>query len=513
MKSLVHWLDDHILLILAGFLLVFIPLYPKIPVWSPIEQYIVRVRLEDFAILFTAVVWFVQLLRKKVTWRSHLSWWILAYVIVGAISTFAAIFITKTIPLQTLHIEKTLLHNFRYIEYFSLFFIFYSAVKSRKDVFFMLGIFTFAVVGMSIYGFGQKYYYWPVFSTMNREFSKGVKLVLAPHARVQSTFAGHYDMAAYLVIALPIILAFAYQTKNRKWSTILHVTFWVGTWLIIVSASRASFIAYLAAVILVAGFTSLNRKGWGSRIKFAISRGLFLLICSSILFLYFGEDLSDRLNQVIDSNQQVHDAFHNFNKQRKDLWEKYVNGKIDVVAPILPPSQVPTNAVTTDQAIQMGVLTPTDERPIPAKPADVYVNVPDIKQVATKAADGSTQTILVDNGPRVYSSNAIQYGLSSAIRLDTLWPNAIKGFWTDPLFGKGYATLNKESVDQFTEAESTDNNFLRILGETGGLGFITFYGAVAVILFTAANTYRKGDYLEKALSIGMFSATVKGNET
>jgi len=65
MKSFLHWLDDHLLLILAGFLLAFIPLWPKIPVWSPIEQYIVRVRLEDFAILFTAGIWFIQLLRKK----------------------------------------------------------------------------------------------------------------------------------------------------------------------------------------------------------------------------------------------------------------------------------------------------------------------------------------------------------------------------------------------------------------------------------------------------------------
>lgn len=499
------WLDDHILFILACFLLAFIPLYPKIPVWSPIEQYIVRVRIEDFFILLTAVIWGIQVLRRKITWRSMLFWWILAYIVAGALSTLSAIFITKTIPIQPLHIEKTLLHNFRYIEYFSLFFIFYSAVKTRKHIFILVGIFTFAVIAMSVYGFGQKYLYWPVYSTMNREFSKGERLVLTPHARVQSTFAGHYDMAAYLVIALPIILAFAYQTKSRKWSTLLHTSFWIGTWLIIVSASRASFVAYLAGVMLVVGFTSLNRQGWGKRLKFALSRGGLLFICSTILFLYFGEDLADRLTPIIDSNQQFHDEFHALNKQRKEWWDEHVNGKSQI-SNIMP--QQPSNAITTDQAIAMGVLSPTDERPVAATPADVYVNVPDIQKVSTTSADGTTTTTLVDKGPRVYSDNALKYGLSTAIRLDSLWPNAIKGFWTNPLLGKGYATLNKESVDQFTEAESTDNNFLRVLGETGLLGFITFYGTVMVVLWAAVSTFKKGDYLEKALSIGMFSATI-----
>lgn len=507
-RAFLSWLDDHLLLILAGFLLAFIPLYPKIPVWSPIEQYIVRVRLEDFVILFADLIWLIQVLRKKVAWKSTMLWWVLAYVIVGALSTLSAIFITKTIPLQPLHIEKTLLHNFRYIEYFSLFFVFFSAIKSRKDVFVLFGIFAFAVVAMSVYGFGQKYYYWPVYSTMNREFSKGVRLVLTPHARVQSTFAGHYDMAAYLVIALPIMLAFAYHTKNKRLSILLHTFFWIGTWLIIVSASRTSFIAYLIAIFLVLGFTALQRQKFWSKVKFIVSRGALIFICSSLLFLYFGEDLADRMNQVIDSNQQVHDTVHGLNKQRKDLWNALLGKHAQDAAPILPQAKIPDNAITTDQAIQMGVLSPTDERPVPAKPADVYVNVPDIQQISTTSANGTVTTTLVDKGPRVYSDNALKYGLSMAIRLDTLWPNAIKGFWSNPLLGKGYATLNKQGVEQFTEAESTDNNFLRVLGETGALGFITFYGAVAVVLFTAGYGYQKGNYLVKTLSIGMFAATI-----
>jgi len=507
------WLDDHILLILCAFLLAFIPLWPKIPVWSPIEQYIVRVRLEDFFILLAAVVWIVQVLRRKATWRSPMFWWILAYSVVATLSFLSAMFITKTIPLQPLHVEKSALHLFRYMEYFSLFFVACSAIKTRKDLILLIGVFTLAVIGISIYGFGQKYYYWPVYSTMNREFSKGVRLVLTAHARVQSTFAGHYDMGAYLVIALPILLALAYQTKNRLMSTCLHITFWVGTWLLIESASRSSFVAFLPAIMLAVGFTALQRKKWGQKIRFALSRGLLITFVSIILFAYFGMDLADRLNQIIDSNPVAHDVVNNLNKQRKDLWANIVDGHSSQVAQIstlLPQNEVPKDAITTDQAVQMGILSPSDETPVAGtkKPEDVYVNVPDIQQVATKSADGSVSIISVDKGPRTYSANALAYGLSLGIRLDTLWPNAMRGFWSNPLLGKGYATLNKTAVDQFTEAESTDNNFLRTLGETGALGFVTFYGAVAVVLIVAVDGYRRGNRLEQALSIGMFCATV-----
>lgn len=74
------------------------------------------------------------------------------------------------------------------------------------------------------------------------------------------------------------------------------------------------------------------------------------------------------------------------------------------------------------------------------------------------------------------------YDLSTAIRLDALWPMAINAFRKNPLLGSGYATLNKSQPTEFTEAESTDNDYLRSLGETGALGFLTFFGTVLFLL-------------------------------
>ena len=59
-RTVLAWLDEHIILILTGFLIAFIPLYPKLPLFDAIPGYIVRVRLEDILLLVTGLIWLVQ---------------------------------------------------------------------------------------------------------------------------------------------------------------------------------------------------------------------------------------------------------------------------------------------------------------------------------------------------------------------------------------------------------------------------------------------------------------------
>src|SRR3989337_1530554 len=92
--------------------------------------------------------------------------------------------------------------------------------------------------------------------------------------------------------------------------------------------------------------------------------------------------------------------------------------------------------------------------------------------------------------PRRYSQTAVQYDLSTGIRLDYTWPQAIKGFVRNPLLGSGYSTLTKRNIEDFTEAESTDNDFLRALGETGLLGFLTFFGTIAFIGYFSISRFK-----------------------
>jgi hypothetical protein len=537
LRTILTWLDNNILLILASFLLAFIPLYPKIPLWSPIEQYIVRVRVEDLAILFTVAVYGIQVLRHKARWYSLMFWFILVYAIVGIISTLSGMFYTQTIPLQPLHIGKSILHYFRYLEYFSLFFIFYAAIKNRDDVKRAMTILSVTVFTLVVYGYGQKYFYWPVYSTMNREFSKGIRLYLTEFARIQSTFGGHYDMASYLIILLPLLLAFAYKVKNRWLSIGLHLTFWMGTWMLIMSASRTAFAAFFAGALLVIGFIALFKETWTQKIIFLVTRSFLTLSLIGVLFFYFGQDMAERLNHVVTSNPTLSKISSSFTQQRRMFIsdESLANSVFSPkkLQAMLPKTTPPNGAVSTDDiaaaiAATKEVASKSDMPPSPFKPGkasptpvpssaattsaqrlpqDVVVQVPEEVEVTTVTAEGKKETKIVKRA-RVYSECALKNELSLCIRLETLWPQAIEGFLTNPVVGTGYATLTKGEVNQFTEADSTDNNYLRTLGETGALGFLAFYGAVGLVLFFSARNFTSNDWLKSAFSIGLFAGSV-----
>jgi len=53
---------------------------------------------------------------------------------------------------------------------------------------------------------------------------------------------------------------------------------------------------------------------------------------------------------------------------------------------------------------------------------------------------------------------------STSIRLNVEWPRALRAFKKNPLLGTGYSSITL----------ATDNDFLRLLGEIGILGFLSF---------------------------------------
>lgn len=488
-KQYLTILDQQLLLWLAGFLVIFIPLYPKIPLFSPLETYIVRVRLEDLAIAGTVFLWLIQYWRHKVTIHPKLTKLIGLYLLVSFLSVLSGIFITKTIPLIPIHVGKSLLHFCRYFEYFSLFFILYSVVKTKREVVKLLTLLVVTLAGVVIYGWGQRYLYWPVYSTMNREFSKGITLYLTEHARVQSTFAGHYDLGAWLVIILPLVLALAFSAKKKLLKVALHLFHLGGLWLLIESAARSSFIGYVVAVELVVILFASQQARWWKKLWYFFSRSLFLSLGVIIVMIYFGDSMIERIVQALEPFPILAQSYHTFEQARTKVFDQTLD-KISLS--LFPQVNKPENGLSTDEAVQ--ILVSSDERPVTEKPknkpSDVYVDVPEYVQVATVSATGENAIVTIAK-ERDYSANAIKYGLSFAIRLDTLWPQAIKGFTTNPFLGTGYATLNKNVVFLFTEADGSDNNYLRTLGETGGLGFLTFYGIILAGIALAIKAIRK----------------------
>lgn len=447
-NKLLKWFDDHIIEYLSFALLILIPLYPKIPILDILPGYIVRIRLDDLFVGLAFLIWIIWLIRGKVTLKGNpLLIPIAAYIAIGFLSSLSAIFITKTVPYETLHVGKLFLHFARRVEYFSVFFIFFSSIKSLAQIKKYIYIAALVLLLVSIYGFGQKYLYWPAFSTMNREFSKGIRLYLTEHARVLSTFGGHYDLAAYLMVLLTLFIPLSLVVKKWSHKILFFLISVSGFWLLILTVSRTSFLAYLLSITIVFGLLIL-KKGW----LWSISRWFLIITVSLFIMISFG-DLSDRFSHIL----------------------KIDDIKSSALKPI---------AKSKPQGPNVGEITVSplsDTPPSTQKPSDVYENVPDFKdEFGTLSAR-----------PRVYSQAAIQYDLSTGIRLDYTWPKAIEGFSKNPLLGSGYSTLTKKTIAEFTEAESTDNDFLRALGETGLLGFLSFFAIIAFALWQGLSNFKK----------------------
>jgi hypothetical protein len=367
MKKILRWLDQNILTLLTGILIVVIPLYPKIPLSDLIEGYIVRLRLEDILILFTCLVWGVQLLRRKIKFPSTLvAKLIMAYLAVAVLSSLSAIFLTKTVPLFPEHLFKLALHLFRRFEYFSLFFIAYSGVRNRRDLINLLKTGFVTLVLVVLYGFGQKYLYWPAFSTMNREFSKGIRLYLSPTSRVMSTFGGHYDYGAYLMMLLSFLVSSIWLVKRRAVKIGLAVVALMAYWSFILTASRTSFIGYLGGITAIAVIL-VKFRGF----KWSLRQWFMTMVISMVIMIFFG-DLSARFYQFINSAERIHQFIPWMETGKieekifevKDRWYSLQAWQRNWFNPTKP--KPPQNAISTDELAIVAV--PSD---IPS-PSNLY---------------------------------------------------------------------------------------------------------------------------------------------
>ncbi|MFZ1721200.1 MAG: O-antigen ligase family protein [Microgenomates group bacterium] len=470
-RTLLKSLDTQLLFIASVFLLIFIPLFPKIPLFDALPGYIVRVRIEDLLVFVTLLIWLREVFLKRVKLHSVYFLAIGFYAISGLLSLILGVFLLKSIPLELLHIGKSALHYFRYIEYFVLFLVFYSSIKTKFQVKVVIVLLSISVITIAVYGYGQQHWNFPLFSTMNREYSKGEALYLQEFARPQSTFAGHYDLGAYLAFVLPLLFSYTiYQIKNgyvsdKRISLLLIIAQLSGIWMLISSGAKTAVAAYAVGIGVVLVLLLSSKKSfkeqfmWGSIAAIGLCSLLFAIVQFS------GESTRALLKSLSENSSITQKAYSVLSLEKNDALTEI-----------------------------------SDDRP-----SDLYGQGHEVKRVATESADGTTSYIDVPF-KSTWSENALKYGISMGIRLDTLWPNAIKGFFANPLTGKGYGTLSKEESQQFTEADSTDNNYLRTLGETGILGFVTFFGILIIIFKHLLLRTHSKDQLHTALAIGFIAS-------
>jgi hypothetical protein len=206
----------------------------------------VQIRAEDFLI---AAVWGIFILRSLILKNLKfppLSFQIAIYFAIGLLSLVSAIFVTGNIVTSV-----ALLHYMRRVEYLSIFFLIYYAGKEESSRRYFFNLILLTSVGVLLYGLAQIYLGAPVISTMDAEASKGTALVFRPGVPLSSTFAGHYDLAIYLIMIMTFLTSLLCSIKSwiKRLPVILY--FCSVLWLFMQAGSRIGLLGLFLSVTLV----------------------------------------------------------------------------------------------------------------------------------------------------------------------------------------------------------------------------------------------------------------------
>lgn len=245
---------DEIIKYLVAAILIAVPIYPKFPFINVPGVY-VSIRIEDFLILLTFILWIISKSGKLFElYKSPIVRAMVIFLAAGLLSTFSGVIFLKTATPLIGVLEWA-----RRVEYLTGFFVVISTIKSSKDIEFYVKCIGIVLIIVFLFGVGQKYFGFPVITTQNSEYSKGIALRYVQGGHLASTFAGHYDLATYVILTSPIFagLFFAEKETLKKMfggintklvrSIILFILA-TSFWLMVNAASRISAVSYVISV-------------------------------------------------------------------------------------------------------------------------------------------------------------------------------------------------------------------------------------------------------------------------
>lgn len=418
-------------------LIMFIPLFMKFPLVG-VGGTFVSIRFEDILIAITYLLWGIYLFisgKLKGFFKDKLNQTFLLFFFIGLVSLISATFVTHTINLQL-----GTLHLLRRVEVIMLLPLAVSIIKTKRQVYVLFGALSLVLLIINLYALGQRYLSFPAVSTTNSELSKGVVYFIKPFDRIISTFAGHYDLAVFLVMSLSLISGvFFYLLKSNTlvslWLGILGL---VSAVVLVMTAARLSFVAGIFGII--AGLILAGKK------KYI----LVILILAGLALLY---------------PSQLRDRFiSTFTVNIKKSWTSYFSAKDS--SSQRSQLNIPTLPLTWQQQGAENAATPsaTTTQPISA---DIVPGEP---------------TNTTDLG--VYRSFEIRFNVE--------WPRAIQSLLKNPLLGTGYSSIGL----------ATDNDLLRSLGEVGILGTMAFLLILVEVGRRLIALYKSGIGLVKYLAAG-----------
>lgn len=267
---------DNYLWVYMVVLTLIIPLYPKFP-FINITGTHVSIRLEDFLLAITlfTIAPYLFINFKKI-FNHPLERSIVIFLFIGLVSLYSAVFVTRTIG-----VEIGVLHWARRVEYLISFFVGVSLVKisPKKDyVKLIISLMSIVLLLATLYGAGQRYFDFPVIITQNQEYAKGIALRWVPGSHINSTFAGHYDLATFLVLIMPTLTLCIFLVKKWSQKIFFTVCFFAGLWLMANTVSRISVVAFLGAMgiafVIARKYRELVLVGLISVVFFAMSSSL-----------------------------------------------------------------------------------------------------------------------------------------------------------------------------------------------------------------------------------------------
>lgn len=436
--KILKFLTDNILFVITLFLLFFIPLYPKLPLLD-VQNTWVYIRLEDFLVAAAGIAWLIQFIRKKAILKTPLTIPIFIFWLVGGLATLFAVIVFFP-HLANVHPSIALLHYLRRIEYVMLFFIAVSSMRKKEFVPYVITTLSITLFLVCLYGFGQKFLGFPAFLTMNEEFAKGTPLTLSQAGRVAATFAGHYDLAAYLVLMASIMGSLTLGVKKLYAKITFAFLVFLSLSLLLLTTSRVSFVVYFLSMI----FLLIIRK---TKIKkeYFLTIPLILLV---VFFTNYFQGITDRFSDTLSQAQIVVDT-----KSGEQL---------GIVSSLTDENGV--KKITIEEKQATGEELPQGSKYISLPTAKVTRVKGEVTIKKFRTVNGEQKEIVTTKAGEFVIKNVVAYDVSFTTRIQGTWPRAIKAFNRNMLTGSGYSSIDV----------GTDGNYLRILGEVGILGLLSF---------------------------------------
>lgn len=438
------------------------------------------IRVEDFAVVFVLLLWVAMLLFKKVTLKTPLTLSILLFWIIGAVSTLHGVLLFFP-TLSDVFANVAFLSMLRRIEYLSLFFVAYSGMKDKKFIPHVVAALAIVLLLVVLYGFGQKFFGFPAYLTMNEEFAKGIPIQLSQLSRVPSTFAGHYDLAAYLVLIIPLLVSMFFGFRNRLTKIFLLIVTSLGFILMLMTVSRVSFFVLLLSLVML-----LIIQGKKLVMISLFILALALLSFSPSLLQRFGNTVSE-IDVLVDAKTgaaigQVKEVPSSYfeNKMVLRQFTSDEEARLASTSAIFPFSEIPSRATL--------VIEPNSPNGENLPQGTSYINLPLSPVSKTlkmyfyqkldeqKGAESGKAYVFIGD---FVVKKAKAYDLSFTTRFQGEWPRTLLAFERNIFLGSGFGSVSL----------AVDNDYLRLLGEVGLLGFMAFISIFITF----------GIYIKKAL--------------